>query len=152
MISDPISQTLLEADLTAWVTMVAFAVFSVIVCTFVSHTVGAIILTPIIVEISSTLGMHECREVVLSAAIMYRYAYHIVRLCALFNCTSFVACSAAGALPMSSFPNINSLMIEDENERKYLSPVDFIKYGGGMTIIGFAVTVTWGYLLMSHVL
>jgi hypothetical protein len=53
---------------------------------------------------------------------------------------------------MSSFPNINSLMIEDENERKYLSALDFIKYGGGMTIIGFLVTVSWGYMFMQWLL
>ena len=53
---------------------------------------------------------------------------------------------------MSSFPNINSLMIEDENERKYLKPMDFLKYGGGMTVIGFVSTVTVGYLIMQGVL
>ena len=38
-----------------------------------------------------------------------------------------LACSAAMALPVSSFPNLNSLSAEDDMGGAYLHPADFLK-------------------------
>ena len=59
--------------------------------TFISHTVSAIIVMPLIAEIGVSAG---------NPALM------------VFTCA--LATSSAMALPMTSFPNVNSLLAEDD--------------------------------------
>eukprot|EP00449_Zooxanthella_nutricula_P044566 CAMPEP_0198594674 /NCGR_PEP_ID=MMETSP1462-20131121/140940_1 /TAXON_ID=1333877 /ORGANISM="Brandtodinium nutriculum, Strain RCC3387" /LENGTH=670 /DNA_ID=CAMNT_0044326291 /DNA_START=1 /DNA_END=2009 /DNA_ORIENTATION=+ len=60
--------------------------------TFVSHTVAALVFMPLVVKLGADAGVPEL---------------------AVFVCG--LACSVACALPMTSFPNVNSLMATDDS-------------------------------------
>jgi phosphate transporter len=94
------------------------------VTTFVSHTVAALILTPIIVDIASSTG--EVQIVVMTATLMM---------------------SGAMSLPMSSFPNANSLLVDDDFACNFLHPIDYLKHGSAVACIIFATLCTVGYSL-----
>lgn len=52
------------------------------------------------------------------------------------------------ALPFSSFPNVNSLLVEDDNGKPYLSVKDFAKVGIPFQFITLALIGTVGYGLV----
>lgn len=60
-------------------------------------------------------------------------------------------CSAAMGLPVSGFPNMNAIMMEDEMGVRYLSAIDFIKSGIPGSVLAMLCVVTIGYVLMSIV-
>lgn len=99
--------------------------------TFVSHTVSALILTPIIVDIAASTG--QVQIVVMTATLMM---------------------SGTMSLPMSSFPNANSLLVDDDFGRPFLHPLDYLKHGTAISIVVFAALATIGYglcfLMLRH--
>ena len=105
-----------------------FLVAAVIAC-FVSHTVAAIILMPVIIEI----GIQAENVVPLS-------------VCGVF------AISAAQALPFSSFPNVNSLLVVDDHATSYLSTMDYLKTGVPATLVCLAVIHAAGLPLCEAIL
>ena len=78
---------------------------------FISHTVAAIVVMPLQLSIGATIG--DARGVV---------------FCAL-------AVSSAMALPMSSFPNVNSLLAEDDYGVPFLSAREFVSAGAPATAL-----------------
>ncbi len=112
-----------------WLALFFINVFALIVSTFISHTVAAIILLPIIVKLG--IELNNPIGVVVSAAF---------------------AISGAMALPFSSFPNVNSLLIVDDLHRSYLSVGDFIKSGLPLSIITLFAISTVGLLLINYFL
>jgi len=118
--------TELLGDKSLWVTTLVFVSFVGAVTIFVSHTVASMILMPIIAQYGIQIG--HPRLLVLSCTLM---------------------CSGSMALPMSSFPNVNSLYMEDDFGMNYLKVVDFIKAGGPMTGILLLLVLTFGYFLMT---
>jgi phosphate transporter len=56
---------------------------------------------------------------------------------------SVLMCSGAMAFPISSFPNVNSLLAEDEFGKPYLKASDFIKMGFLATMIVVVSLMTW---------
>ena len=94
------------------------------VTTFVSHTVAALILTPIIVDIAASSG--QVQITVMTATLMM---------------------SGAMSLPMSSFPNANSLLVDDDFSRPFLHPMDYIKHGSAISVACFSTLCTIGYAL-----
>lgn len=99
------------------------------VTTFVSHTVSALILSPIIVSIGASIG----NERVLSLITAWMM-------------------SSTMSLPMSSFPNINALLVDDDFTRVYLHSSDFLKHGTVISVTLFALISTVGYALCSFML
>jgi len=81
-----------------WLALLYILFFCGVIATFVSHTVASIILMPVISSIGAQAGLPE-----------------VVTIGSAF------AISAAMALPFSSFPNVNSLLIVDDFRRPYLS-------------------------------
>lgn len=108
-----------------WVSLLCILCFTGTVATFVSHTVAAIILTPVIAHIGVVLGIPEVT--VLGSAF---------------------AISGAMALPFSSFPNVNSLLLLDDFHKPYLSVMDFIKTGVPMSLITIFLIATLGWWLI----
>ncbi len=94
-----------------------------LVTCFVSHTIGAIILMPLLVEVGVKLNM----PVVLTISCAF-------------------AISGAMALPFSSFPNINSLMVRDDMAQAYLAAKDIVKTGAPFTAITLVLIATLGAL------
>jgi phosphate transporter len=104
-----------------WLALLYILLFCGTIATFVSHTVASIILMPAIARIG--LSMHMPEVVVIGSAF---------------------AVSAAMALPFSSFPNVNSLLILDDFQRPYLKVPDFIKTGLPMSLITILLIATIG--------
>ncbi|TYZ60139.1 hypothetical protein PybrP1_005886 [[Pythium] brassicae (nom. inval.)] len=114
---------------SVWVVTVSLCTLVLCLTTFVSHTVASIILLPIIVQLSIQIG-HP----------------HIPVIC----CA--LAISAAMALPFSSFPNINSLLVLDDHGQPYLTVQDFLRVGVTFSLITSVLIVTLGYALIIGVL
>ncbi|OZJ03698.1 hypothetical protein BZG36_03498 [Bifiguratus adelaidae] len=98
------------------------------VTTFISHTVGALIILPIVAEVGAGLPDPHPRLLVMGAALI---------------------CSAAMGLPVSGFPNMNAIMLENEMGTPYLTTLDFLKNGVPSSILTTLIVVTVGYGLMT---
>ncbi|KAJ8600373.1 hypothetical protein CTAYLR_000711 [Chrysophaeum taylorii] len=94
--------------------------FVSLVSTFVSHTVSAIIVMPLVVQLS--LEAHAAAPLGLAAAL---------------------AISAAQALPFSSLPNLNSLTKTDSNRKNYLVSSHFIIYGSLAQLASLLLVLLW---------
>lgn len=70
----------------------------------------------------------------------------------LFCCCCYCVVSAAMALPFSSFPNVNSLLIVDDFQQPYLNVADFLKTGLLITLVVILLIATFGFLLIRLVL
>jgi phosphate transporter len=96
-----------------------------VVTSCISHTVGAIILMPLLVQLGLRLGIPTLLT---------------------FSCA--LAISGAMALPFSSFPNLNALTVRSETGSSYLTPGDLIKRGVPLTLLSYLLIVTVGFLLI----
>ena len=112
-----------------WLALLLMLFFVCVVGTFVSHTVAAIVLMPIITSVGLEL---KCAEsMVIGSAF---------------------AISAAMSLPFSSFPNVNSLLMVDDFHKSYLETKDFVKLGVPMSAITLVLIATLGLGLINYVL
>ncbi|KEG14774.1 putative sodium/sulfate symporter [Trypanosoma grayi] len=111
-----------------YLTLVLLIAVVALLTTFVSHTVAAMILLPIIVKIGFLLPKQEGLLAVSPASL--------VVLCALML-------SGSMAFPISSFPNVNSLLAEDSSGKPYLKAKDFLFCGTLITLIIVVCLCTW---------
>ncbi|KAF8934373.1 low-affinity phosphate transporter [Haplosporangium bisporale] len=116
------------ADMSAFSVCCVFAGMVLVIATFISHTVGALIILPIVAQVGANLPEPHSRLLVMSAALM---------------------CSGAMGLPVSGFPNMNAIMMEDEMGQQYLYTADFLKVGVPSSVVACMTIVTLGYALMS---
>ena len=101
------------------ITVIAIVVVGVgIVTTFISHTVAAMVLLPLI-------GALQLPEV--HGALAGGLGAHLGPVLIM---VSVLMCSGAMAFPISSFPNVNSLLAEDELGQPWLAANDYILPGG----------------------
>ena len=98
--------------------------FTAIASTFVSHTVASLIVMPVISQVG--VSLEAPLPVVVGTAL---------------------AVSAAMALPISSFPNVNSFLIADDFRKPYLKPSDFVRTGLPLSIISVALITYCAWLL-----
>ncbi|CAG8475809.1 1684_t:CDS:2 [Dentiscutata heterogama] len=117
----------MTSDLDVWQVFVVFALLVLVVATFISHTVGALIILPIVAEVGDKLGGSHRNLLVMGSALV---------------------CSIAMGLPISGFPNMNAIMMEDEMGLRYLSVMDFVKSGIPGSVLAMLAIVTVGYGLM----
>jgi phosphate transporter len=129
-----------------WLSMVYVLCFCGTVAVFVSHTVAAIILMPIVFQVSSA---------VLLSSLCCRFITSVVQVGVALKVPEVVvigsawAISAAMALPFSSFPNVNSLLIVDDFQKSYLQVQDFVRCGLPMTIFSIALIATLGFVVIA---
>ncbi|EEP81704.1 conserved hypothetical protein [Uncinocarpus reesii 1704] len=108
--------------------MLTFASLILVIATFISHTVAALILLPLVQEVGAAMEHPHPNLLVMGAALM---------------------CSIAMGLPTSGFPNMTAIMMEvPETGQRYLRVKHFISRGVPASLISFAVVVTLGYALM----
>jgi len=106
---DIISNQLAELvdGLSVWVVMLAFSLLVIAIGTFISSTVAAIVVLPIVANVGQQIG----------------HARLLVYVCV-------IMCSGAMALPVSSFPNANSFAVKDDKSgRSVLYVTDYLKVG-----------------------
>ncbi|CAG8784907.1 18343_t:CDS:2, partial [Dentiscutata erythropus] len=111
----------MTSDLDVWQVFVVFALLVLVVATFISHTVGALIILPIVAEVGDKLGGAHRNLLVMGSALV---------------------CSIAMGLPISGFPNMNAIMMEDEMGLRYLSVMDFVKSGVPGSVLAMLTIVT----------
>jgi len=108
-------------------TYLTFMLMTLLVACIMSHTVSSIILSPVLAELGAALG--HPRLMVLGGAL---------------------ACSCAMALPVSSFPNMAVISVEDELGNPYLSARDFVWVGFPLTLLAGAALASLGYVLSFY--
>lgn len=107
--------------------MAIFGFMILIVATFVSHTVAALIILPLIQSIGSRMEDAHPRLLVMGAAFL---------------------CSAAMGLPTSGFPNVTAICMVDEFGRPYLTVGNFISRGVPASVLAYLVIISIGYIIM----
>jgi phosphate transporter len=56
------------------------------------------------------------------------------------------------ALPFSSFPNVNSVLIVDDLQRPYLVVRDFVATGLPLSLLTALLVVTLGFMLIKVII
>ncbi|CUF95390.1 sodium/sulphate symporter, putative [Bodo saltans] len=158
------------ASQSAYVT-VAVVICSVgLVTTFVSHTVAAMILLPIVAKIgfmlpaaghsgaaavavasATKIGHHVATTTfapAVAATVQHHFSWHSLFTASAISPATLVflsvlMCSGAMAFPISSFPNVNSLLAEDEFGKPYLAARDFLGIGTVITLFLVVSLATW---------
>ncbi|KAI1840140.1 hypothetical protein JX266_013659 [Neoarthrinium moseri] len=121
-VAEDISRQVHGMDL--YVVLLIFSTLTLFIATFISHTVAALIILPLVSDIGKAMEEPHPNLLVMSAALM---------------------CSAAMGLPTSGFPNMTAIMKEDATGQRYLQVKHFITRGVPSSIITLAVVVTIGY-------
>ncbi|KAL5418228.1 hypothetical protein PMIN03_001207 [Paraphaeosphaeria minitans] len=108
--------------------LVVFAALILVVATFISHTVAALIVLPLVQQVGQSMAEPHPNLLVMGSVLM---------------------ASAAMGLPTSGFPNMTAIMMEDQRTgQRYLGVKHFLTRGVPASLIAFAVVVTVGYGLM----
>ncbi|PIA19698.1 SPX-domain-containing protein [Coemansia reversa NRRL 1564] len=118
---------LLVDGLPLFAVLCVFCALVLVCCTFVSHTVGALIVLPIVAEVGARLPEPHSRLLVMGSALM---------------------ASGAMGLPVSGFPNMNAIMLEDNLGNPYLTTIDFFKVGVPSSIVAYFIIVSIAYVIM----
>ncbi|CAO3592400.1 unnamed protein product [Absidia cylindrospora] len=114
-------------DLDVIVILTIFSVLMLVFATFVSHTVAALIIIPIVQQVGQQLPTPHPNLLVMGAGL---------------------ACSAGMGLPVSGYPNMFTSGLEDRFGKPYLTSRDFIITGIPTSIFCCLLVVTMGYGMM----
>ncbi|KAH6568582.1 hypothetical protein BASA62_005379 [Batrachochytrium salamandrivorans] len=128
LITDKLSPFLQELPLLYCIALLTGVV--VIVTSFISHTVGALIILPVVAQIGASLPDPRPRTLVMAAALL---------------------CSGGMALPVSSFPNMNAISLEDPTGMPWLDVSDFLRIGVVSTGISWMAVMGIGYSIMTFI-
>ncbi|KAK4240262.1 Low-affinity phosphate transporter PHO91 [Achaetomium macrosporum] len=107
--------------------LVVFSSLILVIATFISHTVAALIILPLVYDVGKGLEQPHPNLLVMAGVLM---------------------CSAAMALPTSGFPNMTAIMKEDPAGQRYLQVKHFIRVGVPSSVLTLVVVVTVGYAAM----
>lgn len=124
-------QRRIEHDTTLAVLCI-FGVLMLVVGTFVSHTVSAIIIIPLVQEVGDKLPDPKAAPILV------------------FGCA--LMASAGMGLASSGFPNITAISKLDKKGDRYLSVGTFISRGVPASLLVFLCIITLGYGIMHSVL
>ncbi|GAA5862441.1 hypothetical protein JCM3774_002518 [Rhodotorula dairenensis] len=123
-----IQQVVLGLDI--WPILALFSVLVLVIGTFISHTIAAVLVVPIASTIGNAMDSPHPRLLILATAMI---------------------CSAGMGLPVSGFPNLQAINQEDELGQRYLDPSDFYKVGIIASVVTAAVIITLGYVIMRAI-
>ncbi|KAM5348572.1 hypothetical protein ACJ41O_008396 [Fusarium nematophilum] len=108
--------------------LVVFSTLILVIATFISHTVAALIFLPLVFDVGVAMEQPHPNLLVMGGVLM---------------------CSAAMGLPTSGFPNMTAIMKEDPFGQRYLHVKHFISRGVPSSLITLVVVVTLGYGIMQ---
>lgn len=120
-------------DYDMWVILIIFGILVLVIGTFVSHTVSAIIIIPLVQEIGDALPNAS------SAAPMLIFGTALLSSCGM-------------GLASSGFPNVTAISMTDEVGQRYLSVSNFITRGVPASFLAYTVIITVGYGIMKATL
>lgn len=104
-----------------------FGLLILTMATFVSHTVAALIVIPLVAEIGEKMSDPHPRFLIMISALL---------------------CSAAMGLPTSGFPNVTAICMTDEFGKPYLTVNTFITRGVPSSLFAYMLIITVGYGIM----
>ncbi|KAL1601027.1 low-affinity phosphate transporter [Nothophoma quercina] len=108
--------------------LVVFCGLILVIATFISHTVAALIVLPLVQQVGQNMPEPHPNLLVMGAVLM---------------------ASGAMGLPTSGFPNMTAIMMEDQRTgQRYLDVKHFLTRGVPASIVTFIVIITVGYGLM----
>ncbi|KAL7321802.1 low-affinity phosphate transporter [Mucor circinelloides] len=107
-----------------------FGMLVLVFATFVSHTVAALIILPIVKQVGSQLPVPRSNLMVMVAGLVS---------------------SVAMGLPVSGFPNMNAIMLEDPTGKPYLTIKDFLLCGVPASCVAAVITICLGYGILSGI-
>ncbi|BGP13434.1 hypothetical protein JCM10213_008594 [Rhodosporidiobolus nylandii] len=110
-----------------WPILALFSMISLVIATFISHTVAAVLVVPVAAQIGLAMDSPHPRLLIFAIGLV---------------------CSAGMGLPISGFPNLQAINVEDELGQRYLQPSDFFKVGIPASVAATAVIITVGYTVM----
>lgn len=119
-----------------WQVCAIFSALMLVVATFVSHSVSSIIMTPVVLEVAN--GMVKNGHPAYTPQLMVAVVTFI--------------CSIGMGMPISGFPNITAMSLEDGAGRTYIQAVDFFKTGIAASILATGVVLSVGYIIFRFVL
>lgn len=115
-------------NLSLYSVLLVFCSLILVMATFISHTVAALIILPLVRQIGVSMEDPHPNLLVMASALM---------------------CSVAMALPTSGFPNMTAIMTEvPQTGQRYLQVRHFLTRGIPASLMSFVVIVTLGYGLM----
>ncbi|KXG53597.1 Sodium/sulfate symporter [Penicillium griseofulvum] len=115
-------------NLSLYSVLLVFCSLIIVMATFISHTVAALIILPLVRQIGVSMEDPHPNLLVMASALM---------------------CSVAMALPTSGFPNMTAIMTEvPTTGQRYLQVRHFLTRGIPASLMAFVVIVTLGYGLM----
>ncbi len=116
------------AGLHSYVTLCIFLFCVLIITTFISHTVGAIIFLPIIMKVALGLPDPHPRLFVILGGLM---------------------CSTGMGMPISGFPNMSAVNQEDATGRSIIGTMDFVKTGLLSSFLVYLTVISVGFGICS---
>ncbi|OQO09176.1 hypothetical protein B0A48_06067 [Cryoendolithus antarcticus] len=109
-------------------TFLIFTALITVVATFISHTVAALIVLPLVAQVGSSMAEPHPNLLVMGCVLM---------------------ASAAMGLPTSGFPNMTAIMMEDpQTGVRYLQVRHFLTRGVPSSVMAYGVVATVGFGLM----
>ncbi|CAL5222730.1 g5137 [Coccomyxa viridis] len=114
-------------DYGTWEVLAIFCALVLVATTFISHTVGAMVILPIVQAVGADMSDPHPKLLVMGAALM---------------------CSGAMGLPVSGFPNMNAIALEDQTGKPYLTTLDFLRVGVPCSVATYFLVVSVGYVIM----
>eukprot|EP00775_Hariotina_reticulata_P002958 gene2958-3243_t len=118
----------LVAGESLWAVLAIFCGLVLVGTTFISHTVGAMVILPIVQSVGQHMpGDDHSKLLVMGAALM---------------------CSGAMGLPVSGFPNMNAVSLEDPTGHNYVGTKDFLKVGILGSVMAYGIIISIGYIIM----
>jgi len=111
-----------------WVITLSFTLFIWSFANFISHTVAALIVLPVVANVGARIGGGT----------------HIV----LLVMSAVLIDSGAMALPVTSFPNAQVYSLKDENDSQFVLTTDYVKTGFILGLIEVVLMMGFGYFLL----
>lgn len=115
-------------DKPMFVVVLLFGIAILVTATFVSHTVAAMIIVPLMSEIGSNLPSGDHSRLLIMVTVLL--------------------CSCAMGLPTSGLPNVTAISMIDEVGDRYLTVGKFITRGVPASLVCYILIITVGYVLM----
>lgn len=114
--------------MSLYVVLVVFSTLILVIATFISHTVAALIFLPLVFDVGMSMDQPRPNLLVMGGVLM---------------------CSAAMGLPTSGFPNMTAIMKEDATGQRYLRVKHFTTRGIPSSMLTLIVIITLGYGIMQ---
>lgn len=102
-----------------------FGILMLVVGTFVSHTVSAIIIVPLVQEVGDKMAAKNAAPVLI------------------FGCALLASCGMG--LASSGFPNVTAISMTDKKGDRYLNVSSFLTRGVPASFLAFLCVITMGY-------